>query len=141
MLFAEKEDVQQLIDNPKVALVLAPGSCQIGNAIGQRVAARLGRCLLELGGNNGLIVCKSANLTLALRAIVFSALGTCGQRCTSLRRLFVDQCLIETLLPQLIEVYQSVEIGDPFNEPYLMGPVINQAAIDNMLSCIELAIK
>ncbi|WP_022941249.1 L-piperidine-6-carboxylate dehydrogenase [Psychromonas hadalis] len=140
IVFAQQQGVEQLVDNKKIKLVSATGSCQMGRAIGIRVAARMGRTLLELGGNNALIVCPSANLSLAIRAITFSALGTSGQRCTSLRRLFIHQSLHANIIEQLKTVYQTVKIGDPFNPENLMGPLVNQVAVDTMLTSIEQAI-
>jgi len=139
IVFGEKHQVERLVDHKQIALVSATGSCDMGRAVGTRVAARMGRSLLELGGNNAMIVCPSANLDLALRAITFSALGTCGQRCTSLRRLIVHQDLNDSIIEQLNTIYASVKIGDPFDENNLMGPLINQQAIDKMKACIETA--
>mgnify|MGYP000232159641 FL=1 len=139
VVFGEKEQVQNLIDCREIALVSATGSCEMGRAVGARVANRMGRSLLELGGNNAMIVCPSANLELAIRAIVFSALGTSGQRCTTLRRLIVHESLKEEVLSQLKEVYASVVIGNPFNKNILMGPLINQQAIATMLASIKSA--
>lgn len=141
LVFAQQQGVEQLVDNKKIKLVSATGSCQMGRAIGQRVAARMGRSLLELGGNNAMIVCPSANLPLAIRAITFSALGTSGQRCTTLRRLFVQQSLQASLIKKLKAIYRTVKIGDPFNPKNLMGPVINQAAVDTLLSTLQQAIE
>ena len=140
IIFAEKPGVEQLVDNKKIKLVSATGSCQMGRAIGGRVAARMGRVLLELGGNNAMIICPSANLALAVRAITFSALGTSGQRCTSLRRLFIHSSLLRNIIEQLQSIYHSVQIGDPFKPENLMGPLINQVAVDSMLNSIEQAV-
>ncbi|WP_372883043.1 aldehyde dehydrogenase family protein [Psychromonas sp.] len=141
IVFGEKAQVEALIDNQKIALVSATGSCAMGRAVGPRVAARMGRSLLELGGNNAMIVCPSANLALAIRAITFSALGTSGQRCTTLRRLIVHQSIKEQIVSQLKNVYASVKIGDPFDDNNLMGPVINQRAIDMMQASIKTAVE
>ncbi|MCP5079165.1 MAG: aldehyde dehydrogenase family protein [Psychromonas sp.] len=141
IVFAEKRGVELLVDNRQIKLVSATGSCQMGQAVGQRVAARMGRSLLELGGNNAMIVCPSVKLDLAVRAITFSALGTSGQRCTTLRRLFVHQSLKTEIIEQLKAIYQTVKIGDPFDEQNLMGPIINQQAVDNMQSSIQQAIQ
>lgn len=117
-----------LADHPQVALLSATGSSTMGRAVGPRVAARFGRCLLELGGNNGMIVTPSADLDLALRAIVFAAAGTAGQRCTSLRRLFVHESVAPVLLPRLAQVYASLVVGDPRSDAVLVGPLIDAAA-------------
>ena len=117
-----------LADNPQVALLSATGSTAMGHAVAPRVAARFGRCLLELGGNNGMIVTLSADLDLALRAIVFAAAGTAGQRCTSLRRLFVHESIAPVLLPRLAQAYASLQVGDPLGDAVLIGPLIDAAA-------------
>ncbi len=139
IIYGEKKQVQNLIERREIALVSATGSCQMGRAVGAQVAKRMGRSLLELGGNNAMIICPSANLDLAVRAIAFSALGTTGQRCTTLRRLIVHESLQVKLLAQLKKVYGSVTMGNPFDENNLLGPVINPLTISKMLSSIELA--
>jgi len=141
VVFGEKEQVEQLIDQKKIALVSATGSCQMGRAVGARVAARMGRTLLELGGNNAMIVCPSANIEMAIRAITFAALGTSGQRCTTLRRLIVHESLIDEVVTKLKAIYATVNIGDPFEPKNLMGPVINQNTIDMMQASILSAIS
>jgi len=118
----------RLADHPAIALLSATGSTAMGRAIAPRVAARFGRSLLELGGNNGMIVTPSADLDLALRAIVFAAAGTAGQRCTSLRRLFVHESLAPTLLPGIARAYESLVVGDPRDDGVLVGPLIDAAA-------------
>jgi len=117
-----------LADNPSVALVSATGSTAMGRAIAPRVASRFGRCILELGGNNGMIVTPSADLDLALRAIVFSAAGTAGQRCTSLRRLFVHESIAPALVVRIAAAYASLVVGDPRSDGVLLGPLIDAAA-------------
>lgn len=117
-----------LADHPEVALLSATGSSAMGRAVAPRVAARFGRCLLELGGNNGMIVTPTADLDLALRAIVFAAAGTAGQRCTSLRRLFVHESVAPVLLPRLVQAYASLVVGDPRRDGVLVGPLIDAAA-------------
>jgi len=141
VVYGERGLVKELIDLPDIALVSATGSCSMGRTVGARVAKRMGRSLLELGGNNAMIVCPSANLELAIRAITFSALGTSGQRCTTLRRLIVHESLKDEILAKLDEIYKSVKIGDPFDEKNLMGPVINQQAINAMKSSIKSGIN
>lgn len=140
VVFGEKQQVEDLIGQNNIALVSATGSCAMGRAVGGKVAARMGRSLLELGGNNALIVCPSANLQLAIRAIIFSALGTSGQRCTSLRRLIVHHSLKELIVAKLQAIYATVNIGDPFDDRNLMGPLINQQAINVMQASIKSAI-
>ncbi len=123
---------QQLVDSPLVALVSATGSTAMGRVVGPRVAARFGRSILELGGNNAAIVCPSANLDLTLRAIAFSAMGTAGQRCTSLRRLIVHDSIYDKLIPQLKKAYASVVVGDPREPGTLVGPLIDERAWQGM---------
>src|SRR5208283_1824488 len=104
---------QALAASPAVPLISATGSVRMGRAVAQTVAARLGRSLLELGGNNGMIVTPSADLELALRSIVFAAVGTAGQRCTTLRRLIVHESVADRCLKRLLDVYQQLPIGNP----------------------------
>ena len=104
---------EALVDSPDVPVVSATGSTRMGRAVAPKLAARFARAILELGGNNGMIVAPSADLELALRAIVFSAVGTAGQRCTSLRRLIVQEQVYDRLIPRLIAAYQGLPIGDP----------------------------
>jgi aldehyde dehydrogenase (NAD+) len=120
-------------------LVSATGSTAMGRAVGKTVAERLGRSLLELGGNNAMIVTPSADLGLALRAIAFSAVGTTGQRCTSLRRLIVHEDIKDELVSRLKRVYSSIKIGDPREEGVLMGPLIDEQAAEQMAAVLTRA--
>jgi aldehyde dehydrogenase (NAD+) len=135
-----REVGEKLIDDPRVALVSATGSTRMGGQVGPRVAARFGRCLLELGGNNGMIVAPTADLDLALRAICFAAVGTAGQRCTSLRRLILHEDVYGRLLPKLKRAYGSVKVGDPRDGKTLVGPLIDRAAYDKMQKALKQAI-
>ncbi len=119
---------ESLARSPRVALVSATGSVAMGRSVAQTVAARLGRCLLELGGNNGMIVCPSADLELAIRAIVFAAVGTCGQRCTTLRRLIVHESIADGLVSRLEDTYRRLPIGNPWNAETLVGPLVDESA-------------
>jgi aldehyde dehydrogenase (NAD+) len=130
---------QALAASPGLPLVSATGSVRMGRSVAPTVAARLGRTLLELGGNNGLIVAPSADLELALRAIVFSAVGTTGQRCTTLRRLIVHESIAGRLLERLLDVYGRLPIGNPLDEGTLVGPLIDSAAGDAMENALRLA--
>jgi aldehyde dehydrogenase (NAD+) len=121
-----------LVDHPQVSIVSATGSTRMGKEVGPRVAARFGRSILELGGNNAAIVAPSADLDLALRGIAFAAMGTAGQRCTSLRRLFVHESVAESFVGRLAKVYGSVSIGDPRDGKTLVGPLIDSAAFHAM---------
>lgn len=128
-----------LTDNPRVPLVSATGSTRMGRIVGERVARRFGRSILELGGNNAAIVCPSADLDLALRGIAFAAMGTAGQRCTTLRRLIVNESVYDTLVPRLAKAYGSVGIGDPREAGTLIGPLIDAAAYEGMQAALEAA--
>lgn len=132
---------EALTDSNDVALVSATGSTRMGREVGPRVAARFGRTILELGGNNAMIVTPSADLDMTVRAIVFSAVGTCGQRCTSLRRLIVHKDVKDDLLPKVIAAYKSVKIGDPLADGTLVGPLIDKDSFDNMQAALANAKK
>jgi aldehyde dehydrogenase (NAD+) len=136
-----REIGEALTASPDVAIVSATGSVPMGRAVSEAMSRRLGRCILELGGNNGMIVAPSADLDLALRAIVFSAVGTAGQRCTSLRRLIVHESIYDELVPKLVKVYEGLPIGDPLDAATLVGPLIDSAALDNMARALEKAIS
>ena len=125
-----------LVDDPRVPLVSATGSTAMGRDVGVRLARRFGRALLELGGNNAAIVCPSADLDLTVRAVAFAAMGTAGQRCTTLRRLFVHRDVYEPLLARLRRAYASVAVGDPREEGTLVGPLISGAAADAMADAL-----
>ncbi len=127
-----REAGEKLVDHPAIALISATGSTRMGAAVGPKVLARHGKVLLELGGNNAMIVAPSADLELALRAIVFSAVGTAGQRCTSLRRLIVHDDIYDDLLPALKSAYEGIRIGDPLDSGTLVGPLIDWRAGDEM---------
>lgn len=123
---------EALVDDHRVALLSATGSTAMGRAVGPKVAQRFGRSLLELGGNNAMIVAPSANLELAERAILFAAAGTAGQRCTTLRRLIVHESVADGLVARLRELFGRVQIGDPRDSATLVGPLIDEAAFDGM---------
>jgi aldehyde dehydrogenase (NAD+) len=123
---------EALVDDARIALVSATGSTAMGRSVGPRVAQRFGRALLELGGNNATIVCPSADLELAARAILFSAAGTAGQRCTTLRRLIVHESIADTLLARLKPLFASAAVGDPRQAGTLIGPLIDKAAFEGM---------
>ena len=128
---------EALVDDPRVALVSATGSTRMGAEVGPRVASRFGRSLLELGGNNAMIVCPSADLDLAERAITFAAVGTAGQRCTTLRRLFVHDSLYDTLVPRLVEIWGQVTVGNPLKDGTLVGPLIDGEALAAMQRALD----
>jgi aldehyde dehydrogenase (NAD+) len=130
---------QQLAASTKLPLISATGSVPMGRAVAATVAQRLGRSLLELGGNNGMIVTPSANLDLAVRSITFAAVGTCGQRCTTLRRLIVHESIADDLLSRLLKVYERLPIGNPVAESTLVGPLIDDHAAESMDAALEAA--
>lgn len=137
-LLAGGADVGQAIaGSPQLPLVSATGSVPMGRAVAQTVAGRLGRSLLELGGNNGMIVCPSADLEVAVPAIVFGAVGTCGQRCTTLRRLIVHRSVHDALLSRLQTVYASLPVGDPRDYRTLVGPLIDRQAGQAMDAALD----
>jgi aldehyde dehydrogenase (NAD+) len=123
---------EALADSPQVALVSATGSTRMGRAVAPRVAARFGRCLLELGGNNAIIVAPSADLELALRGTLFGAFGTAGQRCTSTRRLIVHESIHDEFVGRLERATAGLRIGDPLDPATLVGPLIDGAAFTRM---------
>ncbi len=120
---------ERLINDPRVPLVSFTGSTKMGRHVSEACAKRFGRSILELGGNNAIIVEADANLDLALRAILFAAVGTAGQRCTSLRRLFLHSSIADGVVDKLVKAYASITIGDPLEEGILMGPLVNEGAI------------
>ena len=132
VVVGDAEVGERLVDDRRLKLISATGSCRMGRRVGPRVAARLGRTLLELGGNNAMIVGASADLDLAVRAIVFAAVGTAGQRCTTLRRLIVHEDAYGPLLARLKAAYESISIGDPRDPGTLVGPLIERAAFESM---------
>ncbi|OGL45771.1 MAG: aldehyde dehydrogenase [Candidatus Schekmanbacteria bacterium RBG_13_48_7] len=126
-----------MLHDRRLPLISATGSCRMGRRIAIVVGERLGRCLLELGGNNAIIVMKSANLELATRAILFGAVGTSGQRCTSLRRLIVHEDIHDELMNRLIKAYKQIKIGDPLDKNILMGPLVDEDAVKTMMEAME----
>ncbi|WIO74343.1 aldehyde dehydrogenase family protein [Porticoccaceae bacterium LTM1] len=130
---------EQLVDDKRVPVISATGSCAMGRKVGPRVAQRFGRSILELGGNNAIIVAPSADLDMAVRAILFGAVGTCGQRCTSTRRIFVHDDIYDTLVPALKTAYGKISLGDPMDAKTLVGPLIDEQSFNNMEAAIELA--
>jgi aldehyde dehydrogenase (NAD+) len=141
ILIGDRAIGEVLVDHPKVPLVSATGSTRMGKDVGPRLAKRFARAILELGGNNAGIVCPSADLDMALRAIAFGAMGTAGQRCTTLRRLFVHESVYDQLVPRLKKAYQSVSVGNPLETTALVGPLIDKAAFDGMEKAIAAARK
>ncbi len=132
---------EALADDPRVALVSATGSTRMGRAVAPRVAQRFGRVLLELGGNNAAIVTPSADLNLTTRGIVFSAAGTAGQRCTSLRRVIVHSSIAEELVERISRAYESLPVGSPLDSDTLVGPLIDGLAFTGFQKAVDAAIS
>ncbi|MCJ8056353.1 aldehyde dehydrogenase family protein [Shinella curvata] len=139
VLIGDRTIGEALVDNHKVALVSATGSTRMGKEVGPRLAKRFARSILELGGNNAGIVCPSADLDMALRAIAFGAMGTAGQRCTTLRRLFVHDSVYDQLVPRLKKAYTSVSVGNPLETSALVGPLVDKQAFDGMQKALAAA--
>jgi aldehyde dehydrogenase (NAD+) len=130
---------EALVDDARVALISATGSTRMGRAVAPRVAGRFGRLLLELGGNNAAIVTPSADLDLTVRGIVFSAAGTAGQRCTSLRRVIVHSSIADELVARIKAAYETLPIGSPLTDGTLVGPLVDQASYDGYVAALEKA--
>lgn len=130
---------EKILSDRRVPLISATGSCRMGKRIAQVVGDRLGRTILELGGNNAIIVLDDADLDLATRAILFAAVGTAGQRCTSTRRLIVQKGIAKELTDRLLRAYKSVRIGDPLDDATLMGPLIDETAVSDMMKALDQA--
>jgi aldehyde dehydrogenase (NAD+) len=137
VLIGDRAVGEVLVDHPKVPLVSATGSTRMGKEVGPRLAKRFARAVLELGGNNAGIVTPTADLDMALRAIAFGAMGTAGQRCTTLRRLIVHESVYDALLPRLRKAYESVPVGNPLEGKALVGPLIDKAAYDGMQKALK----
>jgi aldehyde dehydrogenase (NAD+) len=127
----------RLVADRRVPLISATGSCRMGRIVAKTVAERMGRSLLELGGNNGLIVMDDADPDLVVRAVLFGAVGTAGQRCTSIRRLFLQKGIATRITDRLISAYKQIRIGNPMDPATLMGPLIDSGAVDNMMRGLE----
>ncbi len=139
LLLADREDAAGLLDDRRVAVVSATGSERMGAQVGPRVAARFGRTILELGGNNAAVVTPSADLDLALRGIVFAAAGTAGQRCTTMRRVIAHRTVVDGLVERVAAAFEGLAVGDPFDEGTLVGPLVNAAAFERMQTALARA--
>jgi aldehyde dehydrogenase (NAD+) len=132
-----KDVGETMLHDRRIPMISATGSCRMGRRIATVVGERLGRTILELGGNNAIVVMDDASLDLAVRAILFGAVGTAGQRCTSTRRVIVQKGIAKDLTERLVAAYRGVRIGDPLDENTLMGPLIDGEAVDNMMAALE----
>jgi aldehyde dehydrogenase (NAD+) len=130
---------EKFVDDSRVDLMSFTGSTAIGKQVGARVAARMGRSLLELGGNNAIILDQTADLKMAIPGIVFGAVGTAGQRCTSTRRLFVHESILEQVTDTLVKAYKQVRIGDPLEDGTLMGPLTDNASVERFETAVAKA--
>ena len=138
IVIGNRKDIgESLIHDRRIPLISATGSVRMGRHIAQVVAARLGKSILELGGNNAVIVTPNADIDLAIRAIVFGAVGTAGQRCTTTRRIIVHETMFDKLSASLIKAYQQIKIGNPLDDNILMGPLIDREAVSNMQTALE----
>ena len=138
VLIGDRDPATRLTEDPRVPLVSATGSTRMGLTVGPRLAQRFARAILELGGNNAAVVCPSADLELALRAIAFAAIGTAGQRCTTLRRLFIHRHVYAALVERLTQVYATVRVGNPLEDSsVLIGPLIDEAAFAAMQATLS----
>ncbi len=126
-----------LISDKRIPLISFTGSTAMGKKVGEVVGARLGRTILELGGNNAIIVSQHGDLEMAIRTILFGAVGTAGQRCTTTRRIIVHEQIYDELLGRLIKAYKSIKIGDPLEDGTLMGPLVNRAAVEDMMRALD----
>jgi aldehyde dehydrogenase (NAD+) len=133
------EVAELMVKDRRIPLISATGSCRMGRRVGGLVAERLGRCLLELGGNNAIIVDPTADLNLAIPSIVFGAVGTAGQRCTTTRRLIVHHSIAADVTDRLVRAYKTITIGDPLAQGTLVGPLINQRAVEGYLHAVRAA--
>lgn len=137
VLIGGRDIGEAMVAHDSFKLISATGSVPMGRAVGEVNAKRMGRSLLELGGNNAMIIAPSADLDMSLRAILFGAVGTCGQRCTSTRRLFVHEDIYDDLIPKLAKAYGQVRIGNPLEDDTLVGPLIDEDSLDQMMSAID----
>ncbi len=139
LIIGARDTGAQMVEDKRIALVSATGSTRMGRQVAEACAKRLTRTILELGGNNAMIVAPSADLEMAVRAITFSAVGTAGQRCTTLRRLFVHDSIYDTLVPRLKKIYAGLPVGNPLEKTTLVGPLVDAASFDAMQSALAIA--
>lgn len=137
LVIGDAEVGKWMAEDPRIPLISATGSTRMGKQVAQVVAARLGKSLLELGGNNAIIITPNANIEMAVRATVFGAVGTCGQRCTTTRRLIVHDSVYEEVKERLIEIYERLPIGNPLDPSVLVGPLIDKQAVDAFVKALE----
>ncbi len=139
LIIGGRDSGAQMVEDKRIALVSATGSTRMGKQVAEVCARRLTRTILELGGNNAMIVAPSSDLEMAVRAITFSAVGTAGQRCTTLRRLFVHDSIYDTLVPRLKKIYAGLPVGNPLEKTTLVGPLVDASSYDAMQSSLAVA--
>lgn len=137
LITGAREVGERMTNDSRIPLISATGSIRMGKAVAQDVGARLGKTILELGGNNAIIISEDADLEMAVRATVFGSVGTCGQRCTSTRRLIVQESVFDDVKQRLVDLYRGINIGDPLDENTLVGPMIDRQAVENMQQALE----
>ena len=137
IIVGHKEQAEWMVKDGNIALVSLTGSTQMGKALGKHVTERFGKLIMELGGNNAMIVTPSADMRLVLKAIVFSAVGTCGQRCTTLRRLIVHNSIYDEVASQLKKYYKTIKIGNPLEDDVLIGPIISEESFNQMQDVLQ----
>ncbi|KPJ94794.1 MAG: aldehyde dehydrogenase, partial [Gammaproteobacteria bacterium SG8_11] len=135
----DKTTAQAFVEDERIRLMSFTGSSKVGHYVSETVAKRMGKSILECSGNNAIIVDETANLDLAVPAVVFGAVGTAGQRCTTTRRLFIHDSVYEDMVTRLVHAYEQVRIGDPLDANTLMGPLIDQAAVDGFTLAVQQA--
>ena len=142
LVFGSREEVgEPLLADRRIPLISATGSCKMGRRVGEVVGGRLARSLLELGGNNAIIIMDDADLDMVIRGTLFGAVGTAGQRCTSTRRLLCHESIVDEVTSGLLKAYEQVQIGNPLDESTLMGPLVNEYAVADMKAALERALK
>ena len=137
LVTGDRQVGEWMTEDTRVPLISATGSIRMGKEVGKTVASRLGKTILELGGNNAIIISENADIEMAIRATVFGAVGTCGQRCTSTRRLIIHESVYDRVKERLMNIYDNITIGDPLEETTLVGPMIDQDAINNMQNALK----
>jgi len=137
LVTGDRQVGEWMTEDTRIPLISATGSIRMGKEVGKTVASRLGKTILELGGNNAIIISENADIEMAIRATVFGAVGTCGQRCTSTRRLIIHESVYDQVKDRLMNIYDNITIGDPLEETTLVGPMIDQDAINNMQNALK----
>ena len=141
LVTGDREVGEWMTEDERIPLISATGSIRMGKEVAKTVGGRLGKTILELGGNNAIIISENADIEMAIRATVFGAVGTCGQRCTSTRRLIIHESVYDQVKERLLNIYENITIGDPLDESTLVGPMIDQGAVDQMQAALKQVAK